>query len=323
MESKTRTVEEFFLMKIEAGVLIEKNGQVYNCITRNTYKSPNITLHNKDFKNHVAVLSSTRVMWMIKNRKLIPQNTMIKKSNGQLKEFSLDSSSRDFSSVGRKRKITEKRSEKAIIKFVNNIHNISDIKEFCKNEKLNFSTFNRDIHLLNDLTSMDESNKHLIEGVFKFYKKVKKMPSGVGFKRAHELRVEYSRNPVRVGEFAKTHDMNKKLVHDILENKTRFIDGYIHEDEIINAKTNFYESIKTSKLMQAELIRQEYIDNPCRINVFEDLMMQKYDIKRYRIPLILNNKIHTDGELAKKCLRVKNKRKSDIKKSKNNGRNIR
>lgn len=312
MERKSRQVEQFFLDKINSGVLVEKKGLVFNEITKNTYEKPcgnsrphTISLYNKDFKNKVATLASNRVLWMIRNKKLIPENTKVMNDNGTLKTYTIDTSKNDYSKVGAKRKTSEKDSAKAMKRFINEIPHLKSIKQFCEKENLNYGTFYRDLRLENNLSSVSEDTLQVVEGVMKFYTKVKSSRNGVTFKTAHDVRFEYARKPMRIAHFAKYKGMSDKEIRNILENKTKFIDGYIHDDDVINAKDNYYEKMKLDRINMAEDIRKAYIENPRNLVNFTTDMKEKYGLCRDYIGKILNNERYKDGNLAKRCLKVK------------------
>jgi hypothetical protein len=332
--SSNRSKEEFFLNKIKDGVLVEKNGKVFNTITKHFYEKPKthrphqVTLYNRQFKNRVAVTSVARVIWMIRNKTLVPENTSIyRRSNGELKTVPYDHSKRDhISNKGATRKISEEDSRKALLKFISSIPKITSIEKFCEDENIKFHTFYRDLCLINDLSSVSSETKHVVEGVMKYYMNTKALKSvNMDFKDVHKMRLEYAKKPRRVSQFAKDKNISTYVADKILNNKAHFIEGYI-EDDVANAKEVFYNNILLEKKRVAEEIRREYISNPRNVGEFSHDMKTKYGICEYAVLEILNNKhkLHKNETLAKKCVSVKNEyySKKRTYKSRNNGRNI-
>lgn len=313
MERKSRQVEQFFLDKINTGVLVEKKGLVFNTITRKTYEIPlgkrphTISFYNKEFKSKVSTLVSNRVLWMIRNKTLIPENTKVTNDNGVLNLYPCDTSKRDYSTVGAKRKISEKESGKAMKKFIASIPHVKSIKQFCDEEGLKYDTFYRDLRLENNLSSVSVDTLQTVEGVMKFYTKVKNTRKGLTFKEAHDMRLEYAKTPMRISHFARDKGRCVNEVTRVLENETKFIEGYIHDDGVINAKSNYYAKMKIDNKMMAEEIRRTYIAKPRNLVNFAHDMKQQYGISRTFVSQILNNKCYKNDILAKECLKSKRK----------------
>lgn len=309
--------EEFFLEKIKSGLLVKKKGKVFNTKTKRTYTRSKaskekgiphtISLYDANHKTRVRTLYVNRVLWMMENGTTVPEGHNIRKKDGKLiavkSEVAFDRSIKR----GRNRKVDESKSKHALMKFIKTMPTIKSMKEFCDKENINFRTFYRDVKLINSLESMKEEDKQLVEGMMKFYKKVKTSPNGTNFKDAYMLRKKYEKSPKRICEFAKEEGITQNFAHKVLYNKTKHITGYEENTDDSLPINEFYKNMKEQKLVKAEALREEYIKTPSKMYIFIRNNGHKYDFGKDTIRKILSGKIHKSGALAKKCAKVKNK----------------